>query len=36
VTANARSPRAQAFLDFLMTPESQSVLAEAGFGPPPK
>lgn len=36
VTANARSPRAQAFLDFLMTAESQKLLAEAGFGPPPK
>jgi len=36
VTANAQSPRAQAFLDFLMTPESQKVLANAGFGPPPK
>jgi molybdate transport system substrate-binding protein len=35
VTANAQSPRAQAFLDFLMTPESQKVLTEAGFGPPP-
>jgi len=36
VTANAQSPRAQAFLDFLMTPESQKTLADAGFGPPPK
>ncbi len=36
VTANAQSPRAQAFLDFLMTPDSQKTLAEAGFGPPPK
>lgn len=36
VTANARSPRAQAFLDFLVSPASQAVLAEAGFGPPPK
>ncbi len=36
VTANATSPRAQAFLDFLMTPDSQKTLAEAGFGPPPK
>lgn len=36
VTANARSPRAQAFLDFLMTAESQKTLADAGFGPPPK
>lgn len=36
VTANAKSPRAQAFLDFLMSPAAQAVLAEAGFGPPPK
>lgn len=36
VTANAKSPRAQAFLDFLMTSESQTTLADAGFGPPPK
>ncbi len=36
VTANAKSPRAQAFLDFLMSPQSQAALAEAGFGPPPK
>lgn len=36
VTANARSPRAQAFLDFLMSPPSQAALQEAGFGPPPK
>lgn len=36
VTANARSPRAQAFLDFLVSPAAQAVLAEAGFGPPPK
>ena len=36
LTANAKSPRAQAFLDFLMTPESQKALAEAGFGPPPQ
>jgi molybdate transport system substrate-binding protein len=36
VTSNAQNPRAQAFLDFLMTTESQKVLAEAGFGPPPK
>ncbi|QQS15237.1 MAG: molybdate ABC transporter substrate-binding protein [Rhodospirillales bacterium] len=35
VTTNAKSARAKAFLDFLMTPESQAVLAEAGFGPPP-
>ncbi|MBM3620540.1 MAG: molybdate ABC transporter substrate-binding protein [Alphaproteobacteria bacterium] len=36
VTANARSPRAQAFLDFLLSPPSQAALQEAGFGPPPK
>ena len=36
VTANARSPRAQAFLDFLMSPASQAALQQAGFGPPPK
>ena len=36
VTASAKSSRAQAFLDFLMSPPSQAVLAEAGFGPPPK
>ncbi len=36
VTANARSPRAQAFLDFLMSPPSQAALQQAGFGPPPK
>jgi molybdate transport system substrate-binding protein len=35
VTANARSARARAFLDFLMSPASQAALAEAGFGPPP-
>ncbi|MBX3498485.1 MAG: molybdate ABC transporter substrate-binding protein [Alphaproteobacteria bacterium] len=36
VTANVRSPRAQAFLDFLTTPQSQKTLADSGFGPPPK
>lgn len=35
VTSNARSPRVGAFLDFLMSAESQRTLAEAGFGPPP-
>lgn len=35
MTANAKSPRAQAFLDFLMSAGSQAALQEAGFGPPP-
>ena len=36
LTANGRSPRAGAFLDFLTSPDSQKALAEAGFGPPPQ
>lgn len=36
VTANAKSPHARAFLDFLLSPPSQAALQEAGFSPPPK